>query len=942
MIKIIQNDSIINNSVEDNSIVFSSSNNLLKLKKEFIDKEILITTLDNYINKIISNKYNTKLVNDTNSFVYMYKAFNNVKENINKYNEIEDISFIGILINTYSFFKETNLKENNKTKTLKIIYDEYEKLLEENNFITKYKLYDLVLNIINEIDYKNIYFENINELKSYEIEFINKLKANKNVYIYANTINNESLVNDLNKIEDVDYIECSNNDVNSLFKIGTNDLFKSSLMVSCNDLYEEVRFITRSIKQDINNGYIFKDILVVSSDIDRYSNYFKLLFNFPYYKKETFGVLTNNFIDTLFKILKGDFSCHNFISLLKLNILNTDKKIIDDLDNYVYMWNLEHEPFYKEFTFNPNGKKDFNEHDYNKLKYLNDIKESIINPIKYLLSNIVKEKNAKEILKYLFTYMDEEGIADSLAEKDYEGYNKFIELLEVLSESFDDINVIELLDIINECFKPFEKGLKMNDEVSVLNLNEYTSSNYKKVYFIGNTAKDLPSTYKYSTLINKEDLDDEVSFDLITRYSSKEKNLISNVLMNNDIIITYHKLNDSSAKLEASSILDKFGSKKISYKYDINKEEKNNYDLKLDKDISSLLYGNELVLSPSSLEVFAKCKYSFFLSYGLRLNIKEKMDFDNREVGTFVHFILEKCINNNVNYENVCDLVDRFTNEYFDINKRTYSNAINHVIKELKKSTVILLNTILDELNETKFKPKYTELRIKDNPLIIKLDNGTIKISGIVDRVDCYEDDKNFYYRIIDYKTGTKKFRLDDILNGLNMQMLIYLMAIKDSNITNKNIVPTGFLYYPALLHYKKEMIGMSKEEVLQNLKNSLKMNGILNKDYFSLYNEDEVGNFIDVKTRDNINYEKVLNTDELEIIFNKVLEVLKEEAENMLSGDISINPIIDNKNDSCLYCKFSSICKFNSEKDKARRFKNLDKSEVIKMIEGDINGMDI
>ena len=38
-------------------------------------------------------------------------------------------------------------------------YDEYEKLLNDNNFITKYQLYELSLNIIDDIKYQNIYFD---------------------------------------------------------------------------------------------------------------------------------------------------------------------------------------------------------------------------------------------------------------------------------------------------------------------------------------------------------------------------------------------------------------------------------------------------------------------------------------------------------------------------------------------------------------------------------------------------------------------------------------------------------------------------------------------------------------------------------------------------------------------------------------------------------------
>ena len=223
----------------------------------------------------------------------------------------------------------------------------------------------------------------------------------------------------------------------------------------------------------------------------------------------------------------------------------------------------------------------------------------------------------------------------------------------------------------------------------------------------------------------------------------------------------------------------------------------------------------------------------------------------------------------------------------------------------------------------------------------IILDDGKINITGIVDRVDTYEDDKNYYYRIIDYKTGSKKFRLDDILNGLNMQMLIYLIAIKNSNITTKNIVPTGFLYYPALIKYNKELLGTSDEVIINNIRKNIRMNGILNKDYLELYDDDNINNFIDIKTRDKYKEEKILSCNDLNVVFDKVINVLKEEGNSLLNGDININPIIDSKNDSCMYCKFQSICKFNRDKDRPRRYKYLSNSEVIKMIEGDTNGMD-
>lgn len=932
MIKVFQNSGILNDKVEDNSIIFSSN---LKLKHFFINKDIIITTLTNYLSKLVKNNYNKSIVDDIKNYIYMLEAFNNVKGKINKYSNVNDLSFINNLIDTYSFYKENKLDDNDKLASLTIIYNEYENILDKNNFITKYQLYLLSLNIIDDIKYENIYFDNIKKLNDYEINFINKLKEYKNVYLYANTINNMSLLDDLNKITDVKYIPSNNESVNHLFDIQFNNLFSNIKIVSCNDLYEEIKYVSNAIKKDINGGLKFKDILVISPDIDRYDNYFKLLFDFPYTKKEKDGILTKNFINTFSKIISGDFTSSTFINLLKLGLLNIDDKRIDELDNYIYMWSLEDTNFYQEFKFNPNGKKDFTEKDYKKLEELNELKISIINPIKYFISNIIDENNTEEILKNLFIYMEEEGITNNLYLKDLNGYNCFIDILEKINDILSISNINFIFEIINNTFKVSEKSIKLFDEVNVLSMSQYENNDYKKIYFIGITEKSIPSKYTYPSLISKNDIK-SILLKLINKNRDIEKNLISNILLNDNVIITFHKLDDKSAKVLMSPMLKKFENKYESFIFNVNKEDAINTNLKIDKELASKLYNNTLTLSPSGLETFSKCKYSYFLNYGLKLNIKEKLDFDNREVGTFVHYILENCFNNKVDYNNVNELVDKYVDLYFKTNLRKLDNTLKYVIDKLKESTIILINNLLDELSNNKFVPMYTEFKIKDTSFTIDLDDGKIIITGIIDRLDSYEDENNFYYRVIDYKTGVKKFRLDDVLIGLNMQMIIYLMAIYNSNISNKNIIPTGFLYYPALVHYKKENNLISKEDSLNSLKSNLKANGIINSNYLSLYNNDEIGKYIDVTSRGDINDDKVLNTNEFNKLFNYINNLLKEEGNSILNGEIYINPIKDNKNDSCKYCKFSSICKFDENKNKPRRYKSITNRDALIQMEGD------
>ena len=256
----------------------------------------------------------------------------------------------------------------------------------------------------------------------------------------------------------------------------------------------------------------------------------------------------------------------------------------------------------------------------------------------------------------------------------------------------------------------------------------------------------------------------------------------------------------------------------------------------------------------------------------------------------------------------------------------------------------MIIKNIIDEQAISKFKPKYFEFKIDDEnmvkPVVIKLDDDTLKVSGIVDRVDVYEDDENYYYRIIDYKTGTKKFRLDDVLMGLNLQMLIYLLAIKESNnLTNKKVVPSGLLYYPALLKEVSSSRDFNEEEKMGLVRDRLKMNGIINKEknVLGLYDEEQIGNYLSVTTRGKLNEETLFDIDELELIFKLVKDSLKQIGKSMKTGDISASPI-GGRIDSCCYCNFKEICKFDSKTDKKRKPIEFKNSEVLKKLEGDFN----
>ena len=57
--------------------------------------------------------------------------------------------------------------------------------------------------------------------------------------------------------------------------------------------------------------------------------------------------------------------------------------------------------------------------------------------------------------------------------------------------------------------------------------------------------------------------------------------------------------------------------------------------------------------------------------------------------------------------------------------------------------------------------------------------DGELRVGGKVDRVDGWIKDDKLYLRVVDYKSGKKKFDLANVRMGLDIQMLLYLFALQ-------------------------------------------------------------------------------------------------------------------------------------------------------------------
>lgn len=353
-------------------------------------------------------------------------------------------------------------------------------------------------------------------------------------------------------------------------------------------------------------------------------------------------------------------------------------------------------------------------------------------------------------------------------------------------------------------------------------------------------------------------------------------------------------------------------------------------DKTLSQDKSHELFGKNIYMSATRLDSYNRCHFSYFCRYGLNAKKLQPADFDVLQRGTIVHYVLEKIISTykkqiaTFDIEKLNNLTDFYINEYLDNIKgfRTVENAkTKFLISKISRSLKEVVAHIALEFAQSDFEPVSCELKIGGEdgiPFNLPFDNGNIIFSGSIDRVDTY----NGYIRIVDYKTGSKTFKLPDILFGLNLQMLIYLYAVtRASGLSDKSAA--GILYMP------------SKRDTNEK---GLTMNGLLkaDTDLITAMEKDMQGNFVPkLKFNKDGSLKKGQTTfifeEDFTTIFEHIEKIMKDTGNSIYSGDISVSPVDGRESPACKYCDFKAVC--GIENNKIFKVPDMSNNEVFEKI---------
>ena len=449
--------------LEDIIIIYEEFQNYIKDK--YIDENDILTLLEEKIDDTDFLK---------NSYIYIdeFSGFTTQEYIIIK-KLIKIAKQVSITITT------DNLEKNNSPET-DLFY---------SNKITVSKLKE----IVNSIDEKDIWEEPV------YLKDLHRFKNNEMIHIEKN-IYNVTYEKYEKKLENI------------------------KMFLALNQYTEIEHVATEIIKLVRDEKYHYRDISIITKEIDTYSGIAKAVFskyNIPIFIDEKKDLSQNILVKYLLSILEiysKNWSYDAVFNYLKTGLVDIDNYDIYKMENYAVKWNIKGKKWLETWNYglDKNNKEE--------IKGLEKLRKQIIDPLIELKAKLDGEKNVESISKYLYEFLIKNEI-DRRLQRKIERLNNsgFIDIANEYTNSWNII--INLFDELVLVFKndkiTFEKyidilkiGLKntglskipgTQDQVILGDVDRSRSHKVKAIFILGLNDGVFPGSNSNEGFFNDND-----------------------------------------------------------------------------------------------------------------------------------------------------------------------------------------------------------------------------------------------------------------------------------------------------------------------------------------------------------------------------------------------------------------------------------------------------
>lgn len=956
--------------------------------------------------------------------------------------QITELKKHGVTLENLQNLKEqvaqTDTYLEKKLNDICVVYSKFQEKI-TNNYIDEN---DALSVLENQLDFTNMF----NNAEIYIDEFVGFTKQEyaiiakllKAAYSVTITVTTDELTRNLENCNDIFYSSketvekilktakevnarfCEPVNLNARLQAKTTPLMGVFL---ANNQYSEIEEVAKKISNLVRNeNYRYRDIAVITKNIDTYSNLCKAIFNkyeIPVYIDEKKSLSQNvlvKFLLSILEVFSKNWSYDSVFNYIKSGFVDISQDDIYELENYALKWDVKGSKWYKEdWNF-----RDAEEIGEDKVKYINELRKKVTEPLVELKNNLSGNKTAKQVSENLYNFFIKNGVDKALESKilrlneldkvnisaEYEtSWKVVMQVLDEVVLVFGDDNITfeSYMQILKTGLDQSKLGtIPMGqDEVTVGDVDRSRSHRVKTAFIIGLNDGMFPAVNKSEGFLNDEDREKikqngvelakgtieriyEDNFNIYKAFTTAEERMYLSYassdmegksLRPSQIIYRikkmYPNLQEESDIIKRESLVstkentfeellinlrDFRDGKDIDPKwfcvYNIYNEDEEwhnrleaairglNYNSgteKITKENIRKMYGDTLKTSVSRLEQYSGCPFSYYLKYGLKLNEKDMFKVEAVDTGSFMHDVIdgffEVLEDRKINIKKITDeeiekVVSEIIADKLKLNKNyifTASAKYRALASRLKKVVTLSIKYIVQSIRQSEFEVFGHEVEFGGSgtykPIVVTCDDGTkVEIIGKIDRVDILNNPDGTYVRIIDYKSSIKNIDLNQVVSGLQLQLLTYL----NETCKVEDFVPAGVLYFSMI----NKKLGVDKnitdEELENKIKQEFKMKGLILADVNIIKKMDtEIENTgtstiipAGIRKDGELNSRSTsgVTKTQFESLQKYTNKIIKQISEQILSGNIDIKPYynVKNKATPCEYCKYRSICRFD------------------------------
>lgn len=353
---------------------------------------------------------------------------------------------------------------------------------------------------------------------------------------------------------------------------------------------------------------------------------------------------------------------------------------------------------------------------------------------------------------------------------------------------------------------------------------------------------------------------------------------------------------------------------------------------------AALLPQDVLKTSATRLRAFASCPFRHFSEHIMGLKDRRIFELEPFSLGLFYHKVLEILFGDlkrqNLNFSNVsadvlAELTDAAVEKLLlaDDFIKSFRARTKHNNFIVDSASAMLKDAVL-EFSQIASAGKFEQIAAETGfgrdsaiPAIeLNLSDGRkIQIDGKIDRVDLLSEDGKNYCMVVDYKTSQTSFDWSLFRDGLDLQLPIYLLAVRGQTLGKyKDLIPLGAFYF----RIQSSADSADIEDIEANADRiKRKPKGIFNGEYFR---------FIDSQTtaRRSLYYSfgltqkdgqygyydtsSLLRAEHFAAVLNFAEDKIRQFGSRILAGEIEIKPYKFEKATACAKCVYKAFCRFD------------------------------